>query len=270
MKQIAREKIKMEFATNLYENPYEQVTVKDDTVIHLHQFGLANEALASKVLNLSPYCMKLEAYLRFAEIPYDIVTETRATNAPRGKVPFIDIDGIKLADSALIINFLKKHYRDIDGSLTPLQFAHGRMLQRTLEDHLYWVTIYYEFSDEQGSYFLLNSVYGGINEFTNSLRADFIDRLWRQGMGRYTLREMLALAREDIDSLSTILGDSRYILGTSAPTSFDAVLYGMTMIFFQVRELHPELTDYIRSKENLRNYIKRLNAIYFPELVLDF
>lgn len=254
----------------LYENPYDQIIFNKDTRVHLHQFGLANRALASKVPGLSPYGAKLEAYLRFALIPYDVVVETRAEDAPRGKIPFIDIDGVRITDSALIINFLKKHYPDIDEKLSPLQLAHGRMLQRMLEDHLYWVTIYYEFQDEAGSNFLLNSVYGGINEFTNKLRADFTDRLWRQGMGRYTLDEMLAIAGEDIDSLSAILGDNDYILGTSAPTSFNAVMFGFTVIFFQVRSLHPELTDYIRGKENLRNYIKRLAVTYFPELTFDF
>ena len=41
---------------------------------------------------MSPFCAKLEAYLRLAEVPY----ETRSADirkAPRGKAPYVEYEG---------------------------------------------------------------------------------------------------------------------------------------------------------------------------------
>lgn len=256
----------------IYQNPYDQIVIKDDTILNIHAFGLFTETLKDKVINASPFSNRLEAYLRFAGIPYNMVVEPKAKSAPRGKLPWIDIDGVKLADGGLIIDFLKRHYRDIDASLTPIQRAHGRMLSSMLTDHLYWVTLYYEFVDDAGSTFLMKASYGEDNptEFTVSLRHDFFHRLWGHGLGRYTKDEMLDQAHGDINALSTFLGDNKYVLGTPEPTSYDASVYGMTVLFFQLREMHPQITDYIRSKPNLANYMGRLLTQYYPELNPDF
>jgi glutathione S-transferase len=257
---------------NIYENPYDQIAIEDDTVINLHQFGLGVDTLKDKVKNMSPFCQKLEAYLRFAGVPYKVVEEARAKNAPRGKLPFVDVDGVNLADGGLIVGFLKRHYRDIDAGLTPMQVAQGRMLSAMLQNELYWMTLYYEFVDDESSAYLMKASYGfdEPSEFSVSLRADFFHRMWAHGMGRYTVPEMLQIARDDIDALATFLGDNEHVLGTPEPTSFDAVVFGMTVLFFQVRDMHPEVTDYIRSKRNLANYMGRLITRYFPELKPDF
>ena len=42
--------------------------------------------------NISPFCAKLETYLRMTEIPYSIGKFSRS-KAPKGKVPFIEISG---------------------------------------------------------------------------------------------------------------------------------------------------------------------------------
>ena len=44
----------------------------------------------------------------------------------------------------------------------------------------------------------------------------------------------------------------------------------MTVLFFQLRDMHPELTDYIRAKRNLADYMTHLLTRYFPELKPDF
>ena len=43
--------------------------------------------------NPSPFCMKLEVFLRLAEIPYEIVTWPDPRKAPKGKLPFIEHEG---------------------------------------------------------------------------------------------------------------------------------------------------------------------------------
>ena len=53
--------------------------------------------------NASPFCLKLELYLRMAGLPYRNRYTLELHRAPKGKLPWIDDDGIAMADSGLII-----------------------------------------------------------------------------------------------------------------------------------------------------------------------
>jgi hypothetical protein len=83
-------------------------------------------------------------------------------NAPRGKVPFITVNGVKVADSDLIIGFLKTSFPDPDADLSDHQRTVGRLVQRTLEDHLYWIALIYEFYDQEGSDWFFEHAFGGM------------------------------------------------------------------------------------------------------------
>src|SRR5260370_22288670 len=91
----------------VYVNPYEQCVIDRSTVIKLHRFTISDAELLRFVPSLSPFATKLEAYLRFFGIDYETVFEPNLDDAPRGKVPFISIDGVRISDSDLIVSFLK-------------------------------------------------------------------------------------------------------------------------------------------------------------------
>src|ERR1700704_6647890 len=102
------------------------------------------------------------------------------------------------------------------------------------------------------------------------LRDDMEDRTYKQGIARYTPDEIVDKASKDLAAVAEILGENRYLLGTDRPTSFDAVVFGMTILVYQLREMHPRLTDYARSLPNLRRYIGNLLTEFFPDLDRDF
>jgi hypothetical protein len=254
----------------IYLNPYEQCVIDRSTVIKLHRFTISDAELLRFVPSLSPFATKLEAYLRFFGVGYETVFEPNLDDAPRGKVPFISIDGVRISDSDLIVSFLKTALFDPDADLTPAQKAVGHLVQRTLEDHLYWVNLYYEFFDDNGSDFFFKSAYGGHSALTEMIRDDFAARTYGQGTGRYTPQEIVDKAGKDLLAVSQVLGDHEFLLGTDKPTSFDAAVFGLTLSVFQARGMHPELTDFARGISNLGQYIKRLLATYFPELGAAF
>lgn len=83
-------------------------------MIKLHQFpplwGLPNA---------SPFCMKVETWLRMAALPYETAVVFNPAKAPKGKLPFITDNGKVVADSGLIIDYLKETYGDkLDGGLS--------------------------------------------------------------------------------------------------------------------------------------------------------
>ncbi|KMQ79954.1 hypothetical protein BPMI_03732 [Candidatus Burkholderia pumila] len=263
----------------VYENPYEKVSIDSETVVKLHRFAVGNPEVARYVPTLSPPSTKLEAYFKLFEVPYEVVPVTNTDDAPRGKVPYIGVGDVKLTDSDLIINYFKiKRTRfDPDANLSATQRALGHLVQRTLEDHLYWIIIYYEFYDQNGWEFLLRAsvvdptaLPPPVTAAFDEIRADRSRRCYDQGIARYTLSELVEKACKDLQAVSEILGGHTYLLGTDQPTSFDAVVIGMTLAIFQAREMHPEISDFARNTPNLSRYMHHMLATYFPELELTF
>jgi glutathione S-transferase len=107
----------------------------------------------------SPFCIKLEAYLKLSKIPYQIKVINDPRGAPKGKLPFIK-DGEKtIADTSLIIEYLNKTYGDkLDVNLTPEQKALAITIQRLCEDHLYWIIMYERWLTD-GGWKVINPVF---------------------------------------------------------------------------------------------------------------
>lgn len=101
--------------------------------------------------NASGFCLKLETWLRMSGLPYENVYTMNLGRAPKGKLPHIvDDDGSALADSGLIIEHLKRrHGVRLDDHLDRLQQAQSLMLQRTLEEHVYWCVLHFRWADDR-------------------------------------------------------------------------------------------------------------------------
>ena len=57
--------------------------------------------------DLSPFVIKLETWLRLAGLPYERRDGGNPMQAPRGKIPYLEIDGERLGDSQVIIEELQ-------------------------------------------------------------------------------------------------------------------------------------------------------------------
>jgi len=87
--------------------------------------------------NVSPFCCKLETWLRIAGIPYEVVDTPDPRAGPKGKLPFIEDAGVRIADTSLIVDYLvKTRGVDPDARLDASQRAIALLVQRTLEEQL--------------------------------------------------------------------------------------------------------------------------------------
>ena len=59
--------------------------------------------------NTSPFCLKVETYLRMTEVPYEIKFVMDPRKSPKGKLPVIKMNGETIPDSELIIDYLKQN-----------------------------------------------------------------------------------------------------------------------------------------------------------------
>ena len=101
--------------------------------------------------NVSPFCCELEAWLRIAGIPYEVVDTPRSAQGPKGKLPFIEDAGVRIADTSLIVDYLvKTRGVDPDARLDASQRAIALLVQRTLEEHYAFVLAYTHILRDEG------------------------------------------------------------------------------------------------------------------------
>ena len=108
---------------------------RNGTVV-LHQMPPNN-----RVLNVSPPSLKLEAYLRMNNIPYE--SEYSFSRSSKGKVPWIEYNGNTVTDSNFIIRFLNEEFKfDPDAHLSIVEKAIAHSMLVTLEENTYWYEVY--------------------------------------------------------------------------------------------------------------------------------
>jgi glutathione S-transferase len=89
---------------------------------------------------VGPFALKLLAWLELAGIPYEQVIEGNPRKGPKGKNPWVELDGQRIGDSEIIIEVLKhRHSIDLEEGLTPEQAAAGHAWRRTFEEHFHQV-----------------------------------------------------------------------------------------------------------------------------------
>nr|MBK7067486.1 glutathione S-transferase N-terminal domain-containing protein [Deltaproteobacteria bacterium] len=100
--------------------------------------------------SLSPFCTKVETYLRMTGVAYRSVPTLDASSGPKGKLPFIEDDGRRLGDSRLIIEHLKRTRGDaLDAHLDARARAVAVGFERMMDEHLYWAIVHSRWLDER-------------------------------------------------------------------------------------------------------------------------
>jgi glutathione S-transferase len=217
----------------------------------------------------SPFCIKVEAYLRMAGIEYESRDMTDPRKAPKGKLPFIR-DGDKvIADSAAIIDYLKGRYGDpLDKDMTAAEQATALAYRRMMEEHTYFCIVQMRWmrddtwSQVKTRYF--SSMPAPLRWFVPGMARNQVRHDLRgQGIARHTDGEIDAKALEDVRAISNFLGDKAYFLG-AAPTSLDATGYGFLTSLLRAPFSLPIQAE-VDELDNLAAYCERLDRQYFTD-----
>src|SRR3990172_181027 len=179
--------------------------------------------------NISPFCMKVEVYLRMARLPYQTAIVSMR-KAPKGKAPHIEDNGRILAESGFIIDYLKATYGDsLDAWLSAEQRATAHALRRMMEENMYWAVLYSRWFEDRNWEKVRKVFFGGLPVPLRSfipflVRANMKKALWGHGIGRHRREEIYALGRSDITALAEFLGTKAYFL-VDRPRSLHATAY---------------------------------------------
>ena len=220
------------------------------------------------VANPSPFCMKVETFLRMAEIPFEIVVWEDPRKAPKGKLPMIEHEGRRIADSSFILRYLTERFSvTLDQDLTEDQKVSGFMLTKMLDEYFYWMMVHNRWMDDRVWLTIRDGFFGSMPTpmrqiISAMLRAKVRRNLSGQGMGRHSQAEINELADESLQILAKSLGEKPFIMG-AAPTSFDATFYS----YIANAALVPFDTEFqhlARVHDNLMSYCERMKARFYP------
>ena len=216
-----------------------------------------------------PFALKLETWLRLAEISYERVEEGNPRKGPKGKNPWIELDGERVADSAVIIERLASRVGvDLDAWLGDRDRAVALAITRMVEDHLHQILEYELFVTDPGFAEIRRIIAGAAPALlapviAGSMRQHFRKQLHARGIARHEPAEIARQGRADVDAVSAILGDKRWLFG-DRPTVADCAVFGQ-LAPFCFAPFDTPVASYVKASENVSAWCRRVRDDLFRE-----
>jgi len=242
-------------------------------MIKLHQFPRA-WGLAS----ISPPCMKLALWLRMTGIPYQEEPFPSPVPPPKGKWPYIEDDGMILADSTMIIEHLRRTRQiDPDEGLTPTQRAISLAFRRMFKESLFWLIIQIRHRDDANFQIYRKVLWSllepgvpsdNVGEATvaavNDIRQNMISQMHGAGWARHTAEEVHEMGTAELLAVASFLSDKPYFFG-DRPTGVDATAYAYLAHIIEL-PLDSPSTQVARGQPNLVAYCRRMRERFFSDV----
>jgi len=232
-------------------------------MIELHQyprnFGLPN---------LSPFCMKVEAWLRVAGLEYKVVKCPDPRKAPMGKLPIIVDDGELVPDSCLIRDHLSQKYNiDLDAHLDAQQRAVSHAFEVMVEERLYWAIVFNRWVDENWIK-LKKQAFGHLPPVVRDVVPRMVQSkvkrdLEGHGLGLHEVESVYEFARRDLEALSDFLADKPFFMGDKL-SNIDVTLCAF-LCGVMAEDLPSRISELVSEFDNLNAYRRRLGSELFPD-----
>lgn len=217
--------------------------------------------------SISPFCLKLDLYLRMADIPFRTVVDATPFRGPKGKLPWIEHDGRKIGDSGFVIEYLETCFGcDLNAGLSAAERGVSLSVRRLIEENLYWVMVYDRWMVDENWRTFRDVVLGGVPAPIRGLVAFLARRgvrsqLRGHGIGLHSRPEIHAIGQRDMGALADLLGDKPFLLG-ARPAEIDAIAYGLLPNIMHVPIASPVKEEALK-RANLVAYVERLRQRYF-------
>jgi glutathione S-transferase len=219
--------------------------------------------------SISPFCLKLDACLRIAGIPFRTVVDATPFKAPKGKLPWIEHDGKRIGDSGFIIEYLESRLGcDLNRNLSPAERAVARAMRRLIEENLYWVMVYSRWMVDENWRGFRDVVLSGLSTPARRILGPIARRgvrrqLQGHGIGLHLQDEIYAIGRGDIRAIAGYLGTKAFLMGETA-SEIDAIAYGFLANIARAPIASPVKQE-ILQQPNLADYLQRIDAEYFEQ-----
>ncbi|KAM3722163.1 Uncharacterized protein ACO02O_09879 [Dirofilaria immitis] len=193
--------------------------IKDDYkqgIVYLYQLPRAK-----CVPTISPFCLKLETWLRMADIQYENICSWRIRSL-EGTVPFLEYNGREYSDSALAIRDMTRIFskESMENHLNDEQKATARAFEAIAESSLAVTNAYFRFVEHFDELFqqLPDSTFGILAVFWKFLLKIMMISLMRKkrpvlAITKHNRDEIINIANDDLKAISSFLGNKHYFTG---------------------------------------------------------
>ncbi|XP_065317783.1 failed axon connections homolog isoform X2 [Gordionus sp. m RMFG-2023] len=243
---------------------FKKKTKASKDIVILHQIPRAKY-----IPNLSYHSMKIETFLRMANISYE--NELSFLRSPRGYIPWVEYKGSIMGDSQIAIDHLSSVF---DVNLN-LQFsdrdrAQALAFRILTENHLYceyrwkfkycnpFVTLL-EYSKGDWCFYLFMKLYGRL-----VLKPQHNKRSYLSGVGKFNEPQVYQIGLKDLKALSSFLGGKTYIMGEQ-PSEVDCCVFSMLAQILYSRDKNPYAFLIEGEFPNLSTYCARMKKRYWED-----
>jgi len=219
-----------------------------------------------RCVNVSPFGLKLETWLRLHDIKYKPDTDC-PSHHDTSKSPWISYNGEEVTDSQLIIEFLTEKL-DLAKEVKAEDrvVAHG--IRAILEDNFNFCRSaeMFIFGDPEDldilpTFFPVKAV----NKFITKRVVKMIGNQPKaQGIGRLKKEAVLKMAEDDLETVSIALGDKPFLLGNE-PSDVDAVVFGFLALATYLGPLNQEIPKILGKFDNLKAHTERMKEKFWPD-----
>ncbi|XP_041964428.1 failed axon connections homolog [Alosa pseudoharengus] len=245
-----------------------EVEMDSKDAIILHQFSRPKSGVPS----LSPFCLKIETFLRMMDLPYQNYFDGKLS--PQGKMPWIEYNRQQVSGTEFIIDFLEDNLgANLNKSLSEQEKAVARAITKMVEEHLYWTIAYCQWVDNLEETQKMLAITGPLSDLQkwiiSHVTGSIVKKeMYGHGIGRFSKEEVYTLMEKDMRTLATLLGDKKYIMGPKL-TTVDATVFGhLAQAMWSLPGTRPE--QLIKGELiNLAMYCERMRRRFWPEWFVD-
>lgn len=220
--------------------------------------------------DLSPFCFKVETYLRMRGLPYtSVVGDPR--KAKKGKLPVLQDGARTIPDSSAILDHLEAtRANPLDAALSPQQRAIATAVRGMLEEQLYFVVVYERWKpDASWAQYqpLFVDLVGQLGVprplrrlVSNQARKQMLAALHGQGIGRHSAEENARIGQRVFDSVAELM-QGPFFFG-EVPSTLDATVFA----FLQSIAAAPfegALKRHLLGNAKLMTYCEQMQNRYF-------
>ncbi|XP_046635157.1 failed axon connections-like [Daphnia pulicaria] len=245
----------------------------EKNVVYLYQFSRTKN-----IPSPSPFCLKVETWLRMAGIKYENVDHKMRFRSAKGQLPFVEVNGAEIADSAVIVKELGATFNtDMDAHLTSEQRNVAHATITMLESHYHWIDVWWRSKNQDAmlqaykidlQHMVGSKLPAALLKFYYcfSLRRRGMKKVRATGIGVHSPKEIIQMGKDDLKVLADMLGDKTFFFGDE-PTTLDVVVFAnvaqLTVIDKDVA--HP-LRDWVMEDgKNLVQHFERIKEKYYPD-----
>merc|ERR1712203_606640 len=248
------------------KKPVSHVADFEEDMVYLFQF-----TRSPQIPSISPFCLKMESWLKLHGIKYQNVDHKCKFRSKKGMLPFIEINGEEIADSNAIIETLgKKFEKEMPAQLSAEQKNVQHAMVAMVENHLHWTMVHWRSRESDNilkGYKLDIQTMIGSNAPPSILNWVFkymhcrkgMKKVKSQGLGVHSAEEIEQFGKSDLLVLSEMLGDKEFFFGDE-PALLDLVVYAhVAQLVMVAAETSCPLRDYIEAEcKNLVGLVSRM------------